>query len=84
MEKFSIIARGVPDQDFQNPAGTGFTEVFHEIRPNNPVLFGDNLSETGHFYIENFSLVIQGYEEQRKRKDNMFKETSNSLAGSCC
>ena len=31
--------RGVPDQDFQNPAGTGFTGLFHEIRPDNPVSF---------------------------------------------
>ena len=34
-----VMDRGVPDQDFQNPAGTGFTGLFHEIRLDNPVSF---------------------------------------------
>ena len=25
--------RGVPDQDFENPAGTAFLGIFHGIRP---------------------------------------------------
>ena len=37
--KLDIDIRGVPDQDFQNPAGTGFTGYFHRIRPDNPAGF---------------------------------------------
>ena len=34
-----VSHRGVPDQDFQNPAGTVFTGLFHEFWPDNPVSF---------------------------------------------
>ena len=30
--KLGVLSRGVPDQHFQNPAGTGFTGSLHRIR----------------------------------------------------
>ena len=34
-----LCSRGVPDRDFQNPAGTGFTGLLRGIRPDNPASF---------------------------------------------
>ena len=47
--------RGAPDQDFQNPAGTGFTGFFRGVLPDNP-------AGNGLFYVKCFSLAIRDEE----------------------
>ena len=50
----AIVCRGVPDQDFQNPARNRFTGLFHEIRPDNLVSFCRIIRPEPDFYISKF------------------------------
>ena len=65
----SLLSRGVPDQDFQNPTGTGFTGIFHEFRPDNPVSFCRIIQPESDFYVSKIfycSAKIMRSDEEEK------------------
>ena len=67
--KLDIDIRGVPDQDFQNPAGTGFTGYFHRIRPDYPAGFYRIIRPLPDFSVtKSFKIHPRKYQARRTKR----------------